>query len=79
MLHPCAKTRAAYKKGLIIETSGTNDEIIKLLCPLIIAEVVLAKGIDIIEESIKEVLVDVDVPEDRDYFDDVTVNEKKDK
>ena len=70
-------TRAAYKRGLIIETSGTNDEIIKLLCPLIIAEEVLTKGIDIIEESIKEVLVDVNVPEESDYFDDVTVNGKE--
>jgi diaminobutyrate-2-oxoglutarate transaminase len=72
-------TRTAYKKGLIIETSGTDDEIIKLLCPLIIAEEVLAKGIDIIEESIKEVLADVDVPEESDYFDDVMVNGKKEQ
>jgi diaminobutyrate-2-oxoglutarate transaminase len=72
-------TRTAFKKGLIIETSGTNDQIIKLLCPLIIAEEVLAKGIDIIEESVKEVCANIEVPEESDYFDDVTVNEKKDK
>jgi diaminobutyrate-2-oxoglutarate transaminase len=70
-------TRAAFKKGLVIETSGTNDQIIKLLCPLIIAEEVLAKGIDIIEESIQEVCANIEVPEETDYFDDVEVNEKK--
>jgi len=67
-------TRAAYQKGLIIETSGTDDQIIKLLCPLIIAEEVLSRGIDIIEASIKEVCADIEVPEDSDYFDDVTIN-----
>ncbi|MFU8848502.1 MAG: diaminobutyrate--2-oxoglutarate transaminase [Opitutales bacterium] len=72
-------TRAAFKKGLVIETSGTNDQIIKLLCPLIIAQEVLAKGIDIIEESIKEVCADIDVPAENSYFDDVTVNEKKEE
>ncbi|PXA04096.1 diaminobutyrate--2-oxoglutarate transaminase [Coraliomargarita sinensis] len=70
-------TRAAFKKGLIIETSGTDDQIIKLLCPLIIAEEVLAKGIDIIEESIDEVCANIEVPEESDYFDDVTVNDTK--
>lgn len=72
-------TRAAFKKGLIIETSGTDDQIIKLLCPLIIAEEVLAKGIDIIEASVKEVCANIEVPAESDYFDDVSVNEKQGK
>jgi diaminobutyrate-2-oxoglutarate transaminase len=72
-------TRAAYKKGLIIETSGTDDQIIKLLCPLIIAQEVLAKGIDIIEESVKEICANIEVPEESCYFDDVSVNEKKEE
>jgi len=71
-------TRAAYKKGMIIETSGADDHIIKLLCPLIISEESLAKGIDIIEESVKEVCLRLDeIPEDSDYFDDVVIHGEK--
>ena len=71
-------SRAAYKRGLIIETSGTDDEIIKLLCPLTISEASLTKGIDIIEESIKEVCATHgDIPEDQCYFDDVVVEGKE--
>lgn len=66
-------TRAAFKKGLIIETSGTDDQIIKLLCPLIISEETLTKGIDIIEASVKEVCATIDVPGESNYFDGVTV------
>jgi len=66
-------TRAAFKKGLIIETSGTDDQIIKLLCPLIISEETLNKGIDIIEASVKEVCATIDVPGESNYFDAVTV------
>jgi len=46
---------------------------------LIIAEEVLARGIDIIEASVKEVCANIEVPEESDYFDDVSVNEKKEK
>lgn len=64
-------TRRAFKKGLMIETSGAEDQVIKLLCPLTITDENLAKGIDIIEQSVKEVCNKVDVPEESDYFDDV--------
>ena len=71
-------TRAAYKRGLIIETSGTDDQIIKLLCPLTIKQENLAKGIDIIEESVKEVCAaHGDIPGSPDYFDGVTVKKKE--
>jgi diaminobutyrate-2-oxoglutarate transaminase len=72
-------TRAAFKRGLIIETSGTDDQIVKLLCPLTIKQENLARGIDIIEESIKEVCAahDGDIPVDECYFDDVVVEAKK--
>ncbi|MGZ0707071.1 diaminobutyrate--2-oxoglutarate transaminase [Coraliomargarita sp. W4R53] len=71
-------SRLAYKRGLIIETSGTDDQIIKLLCPLTISEESLTKGIDIIEESIKEVCAaHGDIPEDQCYFDDVVVENKE--
>lgn len=68
-------TRTAYNKGLIIETSGADDHIIKLLCPLIISDENLTRGIDILEESIKEICMKLDdYPDSSDYFDDVTVN-----
>jgi len=44
----------AFKKGLMIETSGADDQVIKLLCPLTISDEALAKGLDKIEESIHE-------------------------
>lgn len=67
-------TRNAFKKGLIIETSGADDQVVKLLCPLIISEENLCKGLDIIESAIKDVCAKEDsMPEESDYFDDVRV------
>lgn len=71
-------TRAAWRKGLVIETSGADDQVIKLLCPLTISDENLKRGIDIIEESFKEVTGRMDeIPEDSDYFDDVVVTDNK--
>lgn len=71
-------TREAYRRGLIIETSGTNDEIIKLLCPLIIQQDNLTKGIDILEESIRVICNHLDeIPEDSCYFDEVIIKGQK--
>lgn len=64
-------TRAAFKQNLIIETSGADDEVVKFLCPLIISDESLKKGLDIVEEAIKAVCAKEDIPEDKDYFDDV--------
>lgn len=47
---------AAFERGLIMETSGPNDEVMKLLPPLIIDQEGLDKGFDIIEESIRYLL-----------------------
>jgi len=63
-------TRKAFQKGLIIETSGADDHVVKFLCPLIISDVNLKKGIDIVEQAIKEVCAKEDsIPEAVDYFD----------
>jgi len=48
--------REAFNRGLLMETSGPNDEVFKFLPPLIIDEVGLKKGFAIIEESIKAVI-----------------------
>ncbi|WP_250656569.1 diaminobutyrate--2-oxoglutarate transaminase [Alkalimarinus coralli] len=65
-------TKTAFKNGLIIETSGADDHIVKLLCPLVISLENLKAGIDIIEQAIKTVCDNEQkIPEDSDYFDDV--------
>ncbi|MFH2134686.1 MAG: diaminobutyrate--2-oxoglutarate transaminase [Pseudomonadota bacterium] len=59
----------AFKKGLMIETSGAEDQVIKLLCPLIISDEALAKGLGIIEESIKESCEQFRrIPSEKDFF-----------
>lgn len=65
-------TRKAFQHNLIIETSGADDHVVKLLCPLVISQENLSMGIDIIEKSVKEVCAKEDsIPEESDYFDDV--------
>jgi diaminobutyrate-2-oxoglutarate transaminase len=63
-------TQKAFQKGLIIETSGADDQVVKFLCPLIISQENLKKGIDIVEQSIQEVCANEDVPKEVNFFDD---------
>ena len=64
-------TKKSFEKGLIIETSGADDQIVKLFCPLTITQENLEKGIAIIRESIKEVCSKEDgIPEEVMYFQD---------
>jgi len=49
-------TAACFDAGLIIETSGPHDEVIKVLAPLVIDDAVLGAGLDILETSIREVM-----------------------
>lgn len=46
----------AFKRGLLMETSGPNDEVFKFLPPLIIDKKGLEQGFSIVEESIQAVL-----------------------
>lgn len=48
-------SRAAFSRGLIIETSGNRGQVVKCFCPLTISEMDLVKGLDILEESIAQV------------------------
>ncbi|MGI1671583.1 MAG: diaminobutyrate--2-oxoglutarate transaminase [Neptuniibacter sp.] len=65
-------TKKCFQNGLIIETSGADDQVVKFLCPLVIKQENLAKGIDIVEQAIKEVCAaENSIPEDNDYFDTV--------
>lgn len=47
----CAR---AFQKGLIIETSGGDDEVVKVLVALTVPEDTLRKGLDILLESARE-------------------------
>ena len=65
-------TRKAFQNGLIIETSGADDQVIKFFCPLIITDENLKRGIDIVEKAIHEVCAkEGSMPEESCYFDDV--------
>ncbi|MFW5926821.1 MAG: diaminobutyrate--2-oxoglutarate transaminase [Wenzhouxiangella sp.] len=46
---------AAFEKGLIIETAGVDDQVLKLLPPLTISDEDLDKGLGIIEEAVTQV------------------------
>jgi len=48
--------KACFAKGLIIETSGSFDEVVKVLCPLTISIDQLTAGIDIMETAFDAVL-----------------------
>lgn len=46
---------AAFKRGLIIETSGAHDQILKVLAPLNITKADLDAGLDILADCVAEV------------------------
>lgn len=51
-----AVTVGCFERGLIIETSGAHDEIVKVLAPLVIDDALLSAGLDILEICIREAL-----------------------
>ncbi|MFU0791818.1 diaminobutyrate--2-oxoglutarate transaminase [Virgibacillus proomii] len=48
--------QAAFQRGLIVETSGPDDEVVKFLPPLIIDKQGIDEGFDILEASIKQIV-----------------------
>ena len=48
--------KASLARGLVIETSGAYDEIVKVLSPLTIEESELEQGLAILKEAVDEVL-----------------------
>lgn len=46
----------AFENGMVVETSGSEDQVIKLLPPLTIDEATLRSGLDILEHSVADVL-----------------------
>jgi diaminobutyrate-2-oxoglutarate transaminase len=51
----CAR---AYEKGLVVETSGSDDEVVKILAPLTTSMETFRKGFDILMQSTREVVAD---------------------
>lgn len=51
-----AITGACFDAGLIIETSGAHDEIVKVLAPLTIDDDALSTGLDILAKSVRTVM-----------------------
>ena len=45
---------AAVQKGLVLESAGTYNNVIRFLCPLCVTDEQLEKGLEIFEEAIKE-------------------------
>ncbi|MEX0923878.1 MAG: diaminobutyrate--2-oxoglutarate transaminase [Rhodovibrionaceae bacterium] len=55
-------TERAFENGLMIETSGSDDEVVKCLCPLTISESELTRGLDILEAAIADAVGDDYIP-----------------
>lgn len=49
-------SQACFERGLVIETAGIDDQVLKLLPSLTITEQELAHGLDVIEDSLRSVL-----------------------
>lgn len=50
-------SQAAFERGLIIETSGRQGNVVKLLPPLTIEADALGRGLDILEQAVESVLL----------------------
>ena len=47
-------SRAAFRRGLVVETAGPRDEVLKILPALVIDDAALERGLDIIASSLAE-------------------------
>ncbi len=50
---------AAFDRGLIIETSGAEDEVVKFLGPLTTPDAVLEEGLDLLQAAVGDVASDI--------------------
>jgi len=51
-----ATSQEAFKRGLIIELAGSEDQVLKFLPPLIVSEIILKRGLEIVTESLNAAL-----------------------
>ena len=49
-------SRAAFERGVVIETAGRQDEVLKILPPLTIPDEALEQGLGIIAECVEQTL-----------------------
>ena len=61
-------SREAFRNGLLIETSGSNHQVLKTLCPLTINDENLACALDILQAAVERVLERNGVPQAEDAF-----------
>jgi diaminobutyrate-2-oxoglutarate transaminase len=54
----CAR---AFEKGLVIETSGAHDEVVKVLAPLTTSPALFREGFDILMEATREALTNTKI------------------
>jgi len=54
-------SKEAFERGVIIECAGANDEVLKLLPPLVIPQPALARGMDVLEECLEVVAKQAEV------------------
>ena len=66
-------SRVAFEKGLIIETSGSEDQVLKFLAPLTISDDELEKGLSILEESMRDVMGEIHLKTMRKMDSDIEV------
>lgn len=59
-----AVSREAFNQGVIMETAGPNDEVLKLLAPLTISDEMLIEGLDRVEKAMKIVSAKSDMKSD---------------
>jgi diaminobutyrate-2-oxoglutarate transaminase len=46
---------AAFERGLLIETAGPQDEVVKLLPPLTVSDAELDRGLELLADAVAEV------------------------
>lgn len=50
-------SQCAFEKGLIIETAGADNHVLKFLAPLVITEAELTKGFSLLKQAIEDAIV----------------------
>lgn len=53
-------TSRCFENNMIIETSGAEDQVIKIFCPLTISDANLKRGLDILEDAVAEICANED-------------------
>jgi diaminobutyrate-2-oxoglutarate transaminase len=55
-----AASKAAFERGVVIETSGANDEVLKVLAPLTISTSLLEDALNRVEAAVSDAKAELD-------------------